>query len=99
MNLSLSLLPQLGWSIALGPWKQLPLNVFVLWMAGNTISLFPIMMVGMMLVRPVQTLFGYKEGERGRGKERERVMSYHNNIILIDIHHLCTRIHMHVVLL
>ena len=39
-------------------------------MAGNTISLFPIMMVGMMLVRPVQTLFGYKEGERGRERER-----------------------------
>jgi hypothetical protein len=65
-------LPQLGWSIALGPWKQLPLNVFVLWMAGNTISLFPIMMVGMMLVRPVQTLFGYKEGEREKIRKRER---------------------------
>ena len=25
------------------------------------------MMVGMMLVRPVQTLFGYKEGEGGEG--------------------------------
>ena len=54
--------PQLGWSIALGPWKQLPLNLFVLWMAGNTISLFPIMMVGMMFVRPVQSLFSYKDG-------------------------------------
>lgn len=33
-------------------------------MAGNSISLFPIMMVGMMFVRPVQTLFGYKEGKK-----------------------------------
>ena len=57
---------QLGWSIALGPWKQLPLNLFVLWMAGNSISLFPIMMVGMMFVRPVQTLFSYKEGKTVR---------------------------------
>ena len=55
----------MGWSIALGPWKQLPLNLLVLWMAGNTISLFPIMMVGMMFVRPVQTLFSYKDGEPG----------------------------------
>ena len=53
----------MGWSIALGPWKQLPLNLLVLWMAGNTISLFPIMMVGMMLVRPIQAIFGCKEGE------------------------------------
>lgn len=52
----------MGWTIALGPWKQLPLNLFVLWMAGNTISLFPIMMVGMMLVRPVQAIFSFKEG-------------------------------------
>ena len=31
-------------------------------MAGNTISLFPIMMVGMMFVRPVQSIFSYKDG-------------------------------------
>lgn len=56
-----NLVAKMGWSIALGPWKQLPLNLLVLWMAGNTISLFPIMMVGMMFVRPVQTLFSYKD--------------------------------------
>jgi len=56
-----SLVAKLGWSIALGPWKQLPLNLFVLWMAGNSISLFPIMMVGMMGIRPVQSLFSYKD--------------------------------------
>jgi len=54
---------QMGWSIALGPWKQLPLNLFVLWMAGNSISLFPIMMVGMMLMRPVQAIFNCKQGK------------------------------------
>ncbi len=52
----------MGWTIALGPWKQLPLNLLVLWMAGNSISLFPIMMVGMMFYRPVQSLFSYKDG-------------------------------------
>ena len=51
-----------GWSIALGPWKQLPMNLFLMYMAGNSISLFPIMMVGMMAYRPVQALIGYREG-------------------------------------
>ena len=38
------------------------MNLFIMWMAGNTVSLFPIMMVGMMFFRPVQTLISYKEG-------------------------------------
>ncbi|KAH3722189.1 ER membrane protein complex subunit 4-like [Dreissena polymorpha] len=45
-----------GWNIALGPIKQIPMNFFILWMAGNTISIFPIMMVGMMFFRPIQAL-------------------------------------------
>ncbi|XP_064398552.1 ER membrane protein complex subunit 4-like [Halichondria panicea] len=56
-----ALITRIGWSVALGPWKQLPLNLFIMWMAGNTISLFPIMMVGMMCVRPVQALMGIKD--------------------------------------
>ncbi len=63
----------MGWSIALGPWKQLPLNLLVLWMAGNTISLFPIMMVGMMLVRPVQAIFNCKEGQQAHDVERRNL--------------------------
>lgn len=46
-----------SWDIALGPLKQLPMNLFIMYMAGNTISIFPIMMVGMMLFRPIKTLF------------------------------------------
>lgn len=45
-----------SWDIALAPVKQLPMNLFIMWMAGNTISIFPIMMVGMMFVRPIQAL-------------------------------------------
>ena len=52
-----------GWGIALGPWKQLPMNLFLMFMAGNSISLFPIMMVGMMAYRPVQALISYREGQ------------------------------------
>ncbi|XP_074645423.1 ER membrane protein complex subunit 4-like [Tubulanus polymorphus] len=45
-----------SWDIALGPIKQIPMNLFIMWMAGNTISIFPIMMVGMMFIRPIQAL-------------------------------------------
>lgn len=45
------------WDVALGPMKQLPMNLFLMYMSGNTISIFPIMMVFMMAVRPVKTLF------------------------------------------
>ena len=45
---------QRSWDIALGPIKQVPMNLFMMWMAGNSISIFPIMMVGMMAVRPIQ---------------------------------------------
>ena len=38
------------------------MNLFVMWMAGNSVSIFPVMMVGMMFMKPVQALIGYKEG-------------------------------------
>ncbi|XP_069796920.1 ER membrane protein complex subunit 4 isoform X1 [Narcine bancroftii] len=44
------------WDIALGPLKQVPMNLFIMYMAGNTISIFPIMMVCMMAWRPIQAL-------------------------------------------
>jgi len=50
------LLMKRAWDLALGPLKQLPMNVFIMFMAGNSISIFPIMMVGMMFIRPMQAL-------------------------------------------
>lgn len=46
-----------SWDIALGPIKGVPMNVFLLYMSGNSISIFPIMMVGMMLVRQLKALW------------------------------------------
>lgn len=37
--------------------SQVPMNMFIMWMSGNSISIFPIMMVGMMFLRPIQALF------------------------------------------
>ena len=33
------------------------MNLFIMYMSGNTISIFPIMMVVMMAIRPIKTLF------------------------------------------
>ncbi|XP_034951087.1 ER membrane protein complex subunit 4 [Chelonus insularis] len=46
-----------SWDLALGPMKQVPMNLFIMFMAGNSISIFPIMMVGMLIIRPVKALF------------------------------------------
>jgi len=45
-----------SWDIALGPIKQVPMNLLIMYMSGNSISIFPIMMVGMMLIRPVKAI-------------------------------------------
>lgn len=46
-----------SWELALGPLKQVPMNLFIMYMAGSSISIFPIMMVGMLVIRPVKALF------------------------------------------
>lgn len=33
------------------------MNVLIMYMAGNSISIFPIMMVGMSLIRPLKAIF------------------------------------------
>ena len=49
-----SLVTKRSWEIALGPVKQIPMNLFLMYMAGNSISIFPIMMVGMLFLRPIK---------------------------------------------
>lgn len=49
-----------SWDIALAPIKQVPMNLFIMYMAGNSISIFPIMMVGMLLLRPIQAIWATK---------------------------------------
>lgn len=33
------------------------MNLLIMYMSGNSISIFPIMMVGMMLIRPIKAIF------------------------------------------
>lgn len=49
--------------MALGPLKQIPMNLFIMYMAGNTISIFPTMMVCMMAWRPLQALMAISASE------------------------------------
>ncbi|XP_023229046.1 ER membrane protein complex subunit 4 isoform X1 [Centruroides vittatus] len=51
-----TLIVKKSWDIALAPLKQVPMNLFIMYMAGNSISIFPIMMVGMLFLRPVKAL-------------------------------------------
>ncbi|XP_055535028.1 ER membrane protein complex subunit 4 [Wyeomyia smithii] len=45
-----------SWDIALGPIKQFPMNLLIMYMSGNSISIFPIMMVVMMFIRPIKAV-------------------------------------------
>jgi len=54
------LITKKSWDLALAPLKQVPMNLFISYMAGNSISIFPIMMVGMLLMRPIQAIWATK---------------------------------------
>ncbi|RZC37928.1 DUF1077 domain containing protein [Asbolus verrucosus] len=54
------LITKKSWDLALAPLKQVPMNLFIMYMAGNSVSIFPIMMVGMLLMRPIQAIWSTK---------------------------------------
>ncbi|CAH8499368.1 unnamed protein product [Dicrocoelium dendriticum] len=51
------LVVQRSWNIALGPIRQIPMNLLIMWISGNSISIFPLMSVIMLFLRPIQALF------------------------------------------
>lgn len=48
------LISKRSWEIASQPIKQLPMNVILAWMAGNSFSLMSIMIVLMLFMKPIQ---------------------------------------------
>ncbi|CAG4944350.1 unnamed protein product [Colias eurytheme] len=76
------------WDVALGPLKQVPMNLFIMYMAGNSISIFPIMMVGMLIVRPIKALFSTQstfkmvEGTQAAGQKLVYIFGNIVNIFL-----------------
>lgn len=50
-----------SWDLALSPVKQIPMNLLMMYITGNSISIFPIMMVGMSLIRPLKAMFSTQQ--------------------------------------
>ena len=46
-----------AWEVALAPAKQLPMNAIGMYMTGNSLQIFSIMMVFMLFKAPVQAVF------------------------------------------
>lgn len=47
---------KVAWSIALGAGQALPMNAFMMWMSGDQVGLWSIMMVGYMCWGPIQNV-------------------------------------------
>lgn len=45
-----------AWELAIAPAKQLPMNAFGMYMTGNSLQIFSIMMVFMLFKAPIQAL-------------------------------------------
>ncbi|KAJ5907524.1 ER membrane protein complex subunit 4 [Penicillium taxi] len=46
-----------AWEIAMAPSKQIPMNAIMMYMSGNSLQIFSIMMVFMLFKGPIQGLF------------------------------------------
>lgn len=47
-----------SWELALAPAKQLPMNAIMMYMSGNSLQIFSIMMVFMLFTNPIKGLVG-----------------------------------------
>ncbi|XP_062519901.1 ER membrane protein complex subunit 4-like [Corticium candelabrum] len=54
-----TLVEKKSWDVAIGPLKQLPMNLFIMYMVGNSLSIIPIMFIGMMAFNPIKTLLNF----------------------------------------
>ena len=66
-----------AWEVALAPAKQLPMNAIGMYMSGNSLQMFSIMMVFMLFKAPVQALLGINQTFarfESEGKRQELLM-------------------------
>ncbi|CAI2183561.1 17170_t:CDS:2 [Funneliformis geosporum] len=47
-----------AWDAALSPGKNIPMNAFMLWMSGNGVQIFSVMITGMLFFQPIKALMG-----------------------------------------
>ncbi|CRK90392.1 CLUMA_CG003989, isoform A [Clunio marinus] len=78
-----------SWDVALGPVKGIPMNLLIMYMAGNSISIFPIMMVGMSLIRPLKAIFTtsqtFKSFEINQNIALQKFIFFIGNLINIGL--------------
>lgn len=66
-----------AWEVALAPAKQLPMNAIGMYMSGNSLQMFSIMMVFMLFKAPVQALLNINQTFarfETEGKKQELLM-------------------------
>jgi len=51
---------RMAWNVCISPWKQLPMSAFMMYMVGNQIGIWSIMMLGMQVFRVVSSFTGLK---------------------------------------
>ncbi|XKL60659.1 hypothetical protein PGB90_007716 [Kerria lacca] len=77
-----------SWDLALGPIKQVPMNMFLVYMAGNSISIFPIMMIGMIIIRSVKALFTIQQAFKmieGKHAASQKIVYFIGNIVNVGV--------------
>ena len=51
---------RIAWNICIGPLKSIPMNGFMMYMIGNQIGIWSIMMLGMTFFRVISSFAGFK---------------------------------------
>ncbi|KAJ1924495.1 hypothetical protein IWQ60_005167 [Tieghemiomyces parasiticus] len=53
-----------AWDQSLAPAKSLPMNLFMMWMSGNSVQIFNLVITVMMFFQPVKALLGVQDAFR-----------------------------------
>jgi hypothetical protein len=54
---------QRAWDLALGAGKSIPMNGFMMWMAGNAVQIFSLAITAMMFFQGLKGLLGTTKGD------------------------------------
>ncbi|KAJ2632603.1 hypothetical protein H4R22_001138 [Coemansia sp. RSA 1290] len=67
-----------AWEVAMGPGKALPMQAFMAWMSGTNVSIFSIIITGMILMTPLKSLVSVHQTfaplERAKGPQVDLTM-------------------------
>ncbi|KAJ2717200.1 hypothetical protein H4R19_000144 [Coemansia spiralis] len=64
-----------AWEVAIAPGKSLPMQAFMAWMSGTGVSIFSILITGMILMSPLRAIVGVQQTFAGieRGAKSARL--------------------------